>query len=175
MHKLPPVVSPLTQFSPSCSPGWHEWSDSVMAHTAPEHSTDPTPESTHPATDHHDPFSPSPASSPVSAAQMPTYISARQQHVTSYQYAEDTEIHLSWSTEINTHITPCHKVKNMKLSFDTVGSSSSSFGACRWRSHSRECAPGSSVLCLLEPWCKTEVERTQVCLHRSQPDMSRTT
>ena len=52
---------------------------------------------------------------------------------------------------------------------------SSSFGACRWRSRSRECAPGNSVLCLLETWCKTEVERTQVCLHRSQPGMSRTT
>ena len=41
-----------------------------------------------------------------------------------------------------------------------INPSSSSFGACRWRSRSRECAPGSSVLCLLEPWCKTEVERS---------------
>ena len=40
-----------------------------------------------------------------------------------------------------------------------LSSSSSSFGACQWRGHSHECAPGSSVLCLLEPWSKTEVEK----------------
>jgi len=62
-----------------------------------------------------------------------------------------------------------------KIHSSSSSSSSSSFGACRWRSRSSECAPGSSVLCLLEPWCKTEVERTQVYLHRSQPGMSRTT